>query len=842
MASFRKLPIIKSLIRKEFWISRGMLIAVMAVAFLILAGQAPVRKLDEAFYHLAATYGPTPRVSEDVVVVEMDPLTRSEWGNHLPRQVLMDAIKKLQDNRVAVIGLMADLQGQQDALAQQRLQALDELQLDQVLAKDKKLRRLSQRYTSRLDALKSALDSDQLLLKQLQQGKRTVAVYTLLPHHGELASVIDESELLPAMKQSDPIRDFLPSWLLGNALPQINQLALPDSFYRDSVYLGMYEPNSPQQSLVYEHAGKYYPSFALRIAASYMRVRPHRVELISDRGINLAAHSIRTDDRFRVYPAYYPAGVKSIGIKDLLEGKVKSSSLRNKIVLLESDFSVPSIRLANGRVVSSVEAQAQLISGLLNQDLYAMPFASRLIQWGGLLLVALYLWLFLPRIRIKTAFWLSSGIIVTAVMAEWLLLVLNKTWLPLAVPTAMLLLGYLLLSGRQLRRYWTLMVRAQTGANEAYRRLGQVQQQQGSLDEAFSSLRHCQASEAVLETLYDLGMAYERKRQYNKAASVFTYIQEQDIDYRDVKERIKRMSEMEGAAARGMTSGPAATMIISGSGIQNPQLGRYEVESMLGQGAMGTVYLANDPRIGRKVAIKTIALNAEFEASEIEEAKMRFYREAEAAGRLNHPNIVTVYDVGEEEDLAYIAMDYLQGVNLSVYTKPEHLLPVDTVLSIAEQVADALDYAHQNKVIHRDIKPGNIIYEPKTGKVSLTDFGIASLTDSSKTRAGTILGTPSYMSPEQIAGKKVDGRSDMFSLAVMVYQLLCGRLPFDGDSLAALMFKITNEKHQSIKRIRPELPPCISTILNKAMQKEVEKRFTSSGQMARELHKCRDQA
>ncbi|MDH5184445.1 MAG: protein kinase, partial [Gammaproteobacteria bacterium] len=791
MASLRKLPTFSFLARREFWFSRGMVIALMSLAFLLLAGQASVRKLDEGFYHLAATYGPTPRVSQDVVVVRMDPRSRSEWGNHLPRQVLMDAMKKLQDNRVTVIGLMADLQGQQEGLAQKRLLAIEDLELDKALVK--KNRKLSRRYQSRLKALKSALDSDQQLLKELERGNRTVAVYTSLPRHGEAASNIRSTEHLPAIKQGDPLRATLPGWLLGNELPQIDLLALPDSQYRDSVSLGMYEANSPQQSLVYEYEGNYYPSFALRVAASYLRVRPNRIELLGDRGINLAAHTIRTDDRFRVYPAYYPNGVTSIGIKSLLDGKVKHSALRNKIVLLESDFSVPSITLANGRTVSAVEAQAQLISSLLNQDLYAMPYVSRLIQWGGLLVVALYLWLFLPRIQIRSAFWLTSGIVVTAVLAEWLLLVLGKTWLPLAVPTLMLLLGYMLLSARQFRRYWTFMVRAQTGANEAYRRLGQVQSQQGSLDEAYSSLRNCQTSESVLETLYDLGLAYERKRQYNKATAVFGYIQEHEFNYRDVKQRIKHMSEMENAAARGMTQGPAATMIISGGGVQNPHLGRYEVESMLGQGAMGTVYLAKDPAIGRQVAIKTIALNAEFEASEIEEAKMRFYREAEAAGRLNHPNIVTVYDVGEEEDLAYIAMDYLQGVNLSVYTKPEHLLPIDTVLSIGEQVADALDYGHQHKVIHRDIKPGNIIYDPKSGKVSVTDFGIASLTDSSKTRTGTILGTPSYMSPEQIAGKKVDGRSDMFSLAVMLYQLLCGRLPFEGDSLAALMFKITNE-------------------------------------------------
>jgi len=184
-------------------------------------------------------------------------------------------------------------------------------------------------------------------------------------------------------------------------------------------------------------------------------------------------------------------------------------------------------------------------------------------------------------------------------------------------------------------------------------------------------------------------------------------------------------------------------------------LGRYEIESELGKGAMGAVYLGRDPKISRVVAIKTMALSQEFEADELKKVKARFFREAKTAGRLTHPNIVTIYDAGEEHDLAYIAMEFLKGADLTNHTRPDTLLPITKVLSIIRRAAEGLDYAHQYNVVHRDIKPANIMWDEKTDSMKITDFGIARITDSSKTRTGMILGTPSYMSPEQLAGKKL---------------------------------------------------------------------------------------
>jgi serine/threonine-protein kinase len=269
-----------------------------------------------------------------------------------------------------------------------------------------------------------------------------------------------------------------------------------------------------------------------------------------------------------------------------------------------------------------------------------------------------------------------------------------------------------------------------------------------------------------------------------------------------------------------------------------PMLGRYEIEKELGKGAMGVVYLGKDPKISRVVAIKTMNLSQEFDADELEDVKARFFREAETAGRLNHPNIVTMYDAGEEHDLAFIAMEFLKGKDLVPYTKRDNLLPLPKVLSIIARVADALGYAHSLHVVHRDIKPANIMYDIESDTVKVTDFGIARITDSSKTKTGMVLGTPSYMSPEQLAGTKIEGQSDLFSLGASLYQMVCGKLPFEGDSMAQLMYRIATEPPADILSISPDVPPCVVAIINKALAKKIVDRYQTGQEMAEAIRQC----
>ena len=201
--------------------------------------------------------------------------------------------------------------------------------------------------------------------------------------------------------------------------------------------------------------------------------------------------------------------------------------------------------------------------------------------------------------------------------------------------------------------------------------------------------------------------------------------------------------------------------------------------------------------------------------------------------------IVTIFDAGEEHDLAFIAMEFLKGKDLVDYTKPERLLPVAQVLSIVERVALALDYAHQQGVVHRDIKPANIMYEASSDSVKVTDFGIARVTDSSKTKTGLVLGTPSFMSPEQIAGKPVDGRSDLYSLGVMFYQMLTGRLPFEATSLTELMYKITNAEPADLQQYRKDLPPAYAHVILTSLAKKPAQRYQTGTDLAAALAQLR---
>lgn len=271
-------------------------------------------------------------------------------------------------------------------------------------------------------------------------------------------------------------------------------------------------------------------------------------------------------------------------------------------------------------------------------------------------------------------------------------------------------------------------------------------------------------------------------------------------------------------------------------------IGPYRIEKALGKGAMGVVYRARDEQNGRPVAIKTMALSQAFDESELVEVKERFFREAETAKRLDHPNIVALYEAGEDRGLAYIALEFIKGCDLGHFVTPGSLLPLPQVLSILARVADALAYSHGKNVVHRDVKPANVMYEPESDTVKVMDFGIARITDASKTRTGMVLGTPSYMSPEQLLGKKVDGRSDLFSLGVMLYQMLCGRRPFVSESMAQLMFQIANEAHPDIRGINPLVPEGLAAVIDRAMSKDVEKRYQSGEDMARDLRACMHQA
>ncbi|HET9580611.1 MAG TPA: serine/threonine-protein kinase, partial [Usitatibacter sp.] len=268
-------------------------------------------------------------------------------------------------------------------------------------------------------------------------------------------------------------------------------------------------------------------------------------------------------------------------------------------------------------------------------------------------------------------------------------------------------------------------------------------------------------------------------------------------------------------------------------------LGRYKVISEIGQGAMGTVYKAVDPIIDRTVAIKTINLN--LSRQELEEYEARFQQEIKAAGRLNHPNIVTIYDVGKTESVAYMAMEFLEGSELKDMIASGNLPPPDQVVDIIAQVADGLWFAHQQDIVHRDVKPSNIMVM-RGGIAKITDFGIARLPNSAvKTMTGLILGSPRYMSPEQVIGKTIDARSDIFSLGVVLYEALTGIAPFDGDNVNAIMYATVNTTPPPPSSHNRAIPAMLDLIVAKAMAKLLEDRYQSIKELADDLREVRRQ-
>ncbi|PWB47073.1 MAG: serine/threonine protein kinase [Nitrosomonadales bacterium] len=266
------------------------------------------------------------------------------------------------------------------------------------------------------------------------------------------------------------------------------------------------------------------------------------------------------------------------------------------------------------------------------------------------------------------------------------------------------------------------------------------------------------------------------------------------------------------------------------------KIGRYEIISEIGQGAMGVVYRALDPLLERTVAIKTISLD--LSKDEFEEFEQRFYREAKSAGRLNHPNIVTIHDVGNTGNLAYMAMEFLEGAELRDIMDAGAQLDLDRIVEITSQVADGLAFAHEHGVVHRDIKPSNIMIL-KNGVAKITDFGIALIPSSSRTMAGVVLGSPKYMSPEQVIGQDVDRRSDIFSLGVMLYEMLTGRPPFSGDNISAIMYRILNEMPVAPVTLKPGLPEIFNYIVAKALAKHPDDRYQSADEMAEDLRSYR---
>nr|WP_205964333.1 serine/threonine-protein kinase [Ramlibacter agri] len=685
-----------------------------------------------------------------------------------------------------------------------------------------------------------ALDTDAKLAASMQKAGNvlTPSVFVLGEPQGRpdkplppaaLKSALDENKGYsePTVSTQQPL-DAIANAAAG--VGHLNQLNDADGTVRS-------EP------LLVNYYGKAVPSLALLAAAKSLNLGPGDIRLNAGESVQLGKLRVKTDDMAHMRPQFYkvrdgkfPFAIDSF--YDVLSGKIPASKYADKIVLigptaagLGSSFPTPGY---SG--MTPVELLAQTTSSILSEHFIVQPAWGHGLMAAALLLVAGYIVFLLPRLSAGMAGAVTAGAFVVLVGAEYAMLSSSGVWLQLVLPAAVLLIGHLALTTKRFLVTEAGKVKADEESAETNRMMGLALQGQGQLDMAFDRFRRVPLNDEVMANLYNLALDFERKRQFNKAQAVYEHMASFNPKYKDLESKLTRAKNLsETVILGGGGSHPGGTMLLDGGAVEKPMLGRYQVEKELGKGAMGVVYQGRDPKIGRVVAIKTMALSQEFEGEELTDARERFFREAETAGRLQHQNIVTIFDAGEEHDLAYIAMEFLKGRDLVDHCKDGNLLPVPKVLSIVARVAEALAYAHRQNVVHRDIKPANIMYELGTDTVKVTDFGIARITDSSKTKTGLVLGTPSFMSPEQIAGKKVDGRSDLYSLGVMLFQMLTGVLPFRGDSMAELMYKIANEEAPELRMLRPDLPPQLAAVVARALAKKPELRYQDGESLAQDL-------
>nr|WP_315464469.1 serine/threonine-protein kinase [uncultured Rhodoferax sp.] len=688
----------------------------------------------------------------------------------------------------------------------------------------------------------AALDTDSALSKSLRQAGNVLlpSVFVMGEPQGKPDSplppfVLAQSLDDPAGFSQPAQRGLFPIALLGReaaAVGHLNQFIDQDGAVR-------------AEPLLVNYFGKAVPSLALLAAIKSLNLTAADVHLNEGDSVQLGRLKIKTDSNAMMLPQFYrdrdgrPAFPVD-SFYDVLSGKIPLSKYTDKIVIVGATAAGVGVQfpVPGHASMSPAETIAHITSSILNEHFIVEPSWSFGLRLLALIAIGVYVVGVLPRLSAGAGALATAGLLLVLIGSEFGLLAGASVWLQLMLPAVVLVTGHVGLTTKRFLMTEAGKLKSDEESAETNRMMGLALQGQGQLDMAFDRFRRVPGSDAVWGNLYSLALDFERKRQFNKAQAVYEHIAAVDANFKDVQQKINRAKQLSETVILGGGNHSGGSLHLDGASMEKPMLGRYQVERELGKGAMGVVYQGKDPKIGRIVAIKTLALSEEFSGDELVDARERFFREAETAGRLQHQNIVTIFDAGEEHDLAYIAMEFLQGRDLVEYTKPGNLLPASAVLSVVDRVAQALDYAHRQLVVHRDIKPANIMYARETDIVKVTDFGIARITDSSKTKTGLVLGTPSFMSPEQLAGKKVDGRSDLYSLGVMLYQLLTGMLPFRGESMAELMYKIANEEAADIRVHRADLTDSLSAVVMKALAKQPEARFQTGKEFSDAVLRC----
>ncbi len=832
--------------RGPFWSTDTLVgLAVMLLALALHASTDLFSGLERRFYDFGVAS--SDRMPSDrIAVIAIDDRSIANIGRWpWPREVHAQMIDQLSGAGAKTIAHTAFFFEPQTDRGLVELRALQS-RIDGTSSTEPPIGELSNTARSELKAFiagaEQRLDSDARLADSMQRAAKVIvpSLFSLGEPQGRpdapLPAFAQRNALsapivigLPALRTQQPLASIGSAAV---AVAHLNQTADVDGVVR-------------REPLFVHFDQMAVPSMGLSIAAHSLNLKIDDLGWVPGEGVRLGNRIIPTDDAARVLPQFYRNAdpQRAIGVDafyDVISGAIPASKYADKIVIIGATAAGVGGAFATpvSASMSAAETMAHITSSILGGHFIAEPVWGGLAVLGILLLVVLYVVVGLPRLSAAASAWITTALFAALLGSQFVLLSSASIWLQLVFPACLLLIGHGAITTRRFLATEAGKQHTDRESAETNRMMGLALQGQGQLDMAFDRFRRVPHSSDLMQNLLQLALDYERKRQFNKAEAVYAHMSGMDPKNTDVKGRRKRAKNLSETVMLGTaTSHPGGTLLLAEGDVEKPMLGRYQVEKELGKGAMGVVYQGRDPKIGRIVAIKTLALSAEFEGHELQDARQRFFREAETAGRLQHPNIVTIFDAGEDHDLAFIAMEFLQGRDLLEHTRADKLLPVDAVIRIGDQVALALDYAHRQNVVHRDIKPANIMFDPVTQSVKVTDFGIARITDASKTKTGMVLGTPSFMSPEQLAGQLVDGRSDLYSLGVTLYQLLTGSLPLAGDSMAALMYQIANQPAPSVRILRPQLPQALADILDRLLVKSPDARLQTGTELSDQLRK-----
>lgn len=827
------------------------LVLMIAILAGMIFGFKPLLSLEHKAYDLMATLKHRA-AGIPVIIVAIDDKSLKSIGDWpWPRSYIADIINTLSKSGARIQGVSILYRGRElnDGLVEIQ-NFREQLHQKPLIGKKQTLNKIDRL----LAQTQTRLNHDTRLISAVRKARNVVLPlrFSLAEADGQMPSDLSDWLKLnsieigePSTAQNQPTQAaaFLSGRHLGKPITALQIQQPYAELSRKSGALGHTNLIADQDMitrsipLFVRFQNREFLSIALQIAIKYFGATIKNIRPVSS-GLHLNHIHIPTVGHHQMLIDFNgrEINIEKFSAVDVLEGKIPEKSFRHKIVLLgiTAEEFTPTYKTPGQGRASGIEIVANAVENIINRKHISRPAWSPALEILVILYFGFFLLFVIPKIQPRIGMLIFIIFLATWIGVALGLFITQGYWLRIITPTLFAVIGLALVERKRISD------KKKDESVELNKSLGLSLQGQGLLDMAFERFMKCPIEDkSVQALLYHLGLDFERKRMLNKALAVYNHILKAGA-FKDIKRRIKNLEKIEHTLVLSGGQKKKETALFLADSTTKPTLGRYEIIKELGHGAMGTVYLGKDPSINREVAVKTLSY-ADVEPPQLNEVKDQFFREAEAAGKLSHPNIVTIYDVGEDDDMAYIAMELLQGENLAEFCSKGNLLPPHRVLSVGVAVAEALDYAHQQGVVHRDIKPANIILL-ENDQIKVADFGIARvMTSSTKTQTGVIFGTPNYMSPEQVAGKKVDGRSDLFSLGVVLYEMFSGEKPFKGENINSLMYAITHNAYMPLPEVAPETPACCVKIINKLLRKGVSQRYKSAKQLIKQIKSCRQE-